>query len=211
MYSPPHTRWDDRAAALALAADYNFAALITTAGGAPLVSHLPFLIDSDRNVLRGHLARANPHSAELDGAEHLAVFTGPYAYISPDWYGDSKDVPTWNYLVVHVAGKGRVLGDHGAIDRFLADLSEHEERRRPDIERGGTIWTLDKVPPKDHARLRAAIVAFEIDIASVEAKAKLSQNKKPEAIAGVIRALAHSGSQMSEVTARLMGAFNGDR
>ncbi|MEX0646068.1 MAG: FMN-binding negative transcriptional regulator [Parvularculaceae bacterium] len=209
MYAPPYYRWSDRAAALAFAADYNFATLITVVGGAPTVSHLPFLIDVERNVLRGHLARANPHSGALGEAAHLAVFTGPNAYISPDWYGEaSKDVPTWNYVVVHVAGRGRVIDEARAVDRFLVDLSDHEEGRRPDLDRGGKIWTLDKVPPKDHARMRAAIVAFEIDIASVEAKAKLNQNKKLNAVAGVIAALSASGSQVSEAVARLMREFN---
>lgn len=212
MYRPPYTRWEDRAGALKLAADYNFGELITVADGAPLVTHMPFLIDESRNVLRGHFARANPHAAHVEGAAHLVVFRGPYAYVSPDWYGPSdSDVPTWNYLAVHVTGKGRTLTEKREIDAFLADLSAHEEARRPDLDRGGKIWTMDKVGAKDHARMRASIVAFEIDIEKVEAKAKLNQNKPPDSVAGVIKALGESGSQMSEAVARAMAAAKASR
>lgn len=204
MYSPAFHRWDDEKAALKLAGEWNFGALITIADGAPLISHLPLLVDGERRVLRGHLARANPHAEKIDGAEHLAVFTGPNAYISPDWYGEGgKDVPTWNYLAVHVRGKARVLADAAAIDAFLADLSAHEEARRTDLA-DGRMWTIDKVPPDQLARMRSAIVAFEIDIMSVQAKAKLSQNKKPEAVEGVIGALLESGLQMNEALALFM-------
>lgn len=209
MYTPPYTRWDDRAAALRLVQECNFGELITIVDGAPLVTHLPFLVDAKRNVLRGHVARANPHGGQLDGNVHMAVFKGPYAYISPDWYGEaSEDVPTWNYLAVHVSGRGRVIADERAVDAFLAELSAFEEQRRPDIDRGGKIWTMDKVAAKDHVRMRAAILAFEIGIDKIEAKAKLNQNKPPEAIAGVVKALAESGAQMSEYVAGLMKEFN---
>lgn len=205
MYAPPYYRWADEDAALRLAGERNFCTLITVVDGAPLVSHLPLLVDAGRRLLRGHLARANPHAGRLDGRESLAVFTGPNAYISPDWYGEkSEDVPTWNYLAVHISGRGRLVRDADAVDKFLADLSAQEERRRPDLERGGKIWTLDKVAPEKRARMRAAIVAFEIAIARIEAKAKLSQNKPPEAIERVMGILSQSGSQMSEAVARAM-------
>lgn len=204
MYAPPAFRWNDEAAALDLAREFNFALMVTIVDAAPVVTHLPFLIDPARRVLRGHVARANPHSAHLAGG-HLAVFSGPYAYISPDWYGgDSPDVPTWNYAVVHVYGTGRVLAESKEIDAFLADLSEHEERRRFDLASGGKVWTMDKIPPRDLDRMRRAIVAFEIDIASVEAKAKLSQNKPPPVAARACAALAGSGSYPASGVADMM-------
>lgn len=209
MYTPPAFRWDDRPAALALAREWNFGLLITQGEGAPFVTHLPMLIDERRNVVRGHLARANPHGGHLDKRDHLAVFSGPHAYISPDWYGEaSTDVPTWNYLAVHVSGKGRVLSEEGVVDRLLAELSALEEGRRPDLPNGGRVWTMDEIPADKHARMRNAIVAFEIDIERVEAKAKLSQNKLAEAVAGVIEALGSSGTESSAGLARLMQAFD---
>lgn len=212
MYAPPVFRWDNRLAALQLARDWNFALLITQSDEIPFVTHLPFLVDEKRNVLRGHVARANSHGGHLDGRKHLAVFSGPNAYISPDWFGDaSADVPTWNYVAVHIAGRERVLTDESDIDRLLADLSAHEEHRRPDFENGGKIWTMDKVPAVKHARLHRAIVAFEIDIEHVEAKAKLSQNKPPEIAAGLADVLSASNDETRAALARLMRAFNANR
>lgn len=208
MYAPPAFRWEDETAALQCAAEWNFGVLITAAGaGAPFVSHLPFLVDAERRVLRAHLARANPHAGCIEGGEHLAVFTGPHAYISPDWYGEGEnDVPTWNYLAVHAAGKGRVLTDDAVVDAFLADLSAAEEARRHDLAQGGKIWTMGKLPSRALARMRAAIVAFEIDIETVAAKAKLSQNKPAAAAVGVAAALAASDSQAGQAVSRLMTA-----
>lgn len=212
MFTPPAFRWNDRPAAFALASDWNFALLITQGEEAPFVTHLPMLIDERRNVLRGHVARANPHGGHIDGRAHLAVFTGPNAYISPNWYGEaSTDVPTWNYVAVHIAGQGRILDEVCEIDQLLADLSAHEEQRRHDLDNGGEIWTMDKVPDDKHARLRRAIVAFEIDIARVEAKAKLSQNKSVETADAVADILSASNADTCVRLARLMRAFNANR
>ena len=204
MYTPPAFRWDDHTAALAFVREWNFGALVTIVDGAPLVSHLPFLVDESRNVLRAHLARANPQAAHIQGREHLAVFLGPHGYISPEWYGaGSPDVPTWNYVAVHVAGEGRVIDAEQAVDDFLATLSEQEEKRRHDLEQGGKIWTLDKVPAAKHALMRGAIVVFEIEIARIEAKAKLSQNKPTEIAERVVSAL-QTGDETQRTLAKSM-------
>lgn len=207
MYALPAFRWDDRLAALGFAAEFNFATLITVEGGGPVMSHLPMLVDAGRGVLCGHLARANSHASILDGRRHVAIFMGPFAYVTPDWYGaGSTDVPTWNYVAVHIAGGGRVVADAGGVDRFLADLSACEEMRRTDLDRGGKMWTMDKVPPAKHAAMRAAIVAFEIDIVTVDAKAKLSQNKPADAARRVAAELASSGGERGRALAALMEA-----
>lgn len=207
MYSPPAHRWDDRAAALDFARARNFAALITVVDGAPMLTHLPVLIDPDGVRLRGHMARANPHAAHIDGREHLVAFLGPNAYISPDWYEIEEDVPTWNYVAVHVSGKARAYTDEAETDRFLSDLSDQEEARRYDLQTG-RFWKIDKLDPKDRARMRRAVVAFEIVIDSVEAKAKLSQNKKPEVAARVIDKLSGSPNERDrQVGALMAGQF----
>lgn len=202
MYAPAAFRWDDRAAALAFARARSFAALITVVDGAPMVSHLPFLVDDDGARLRGHLARANPHAAHLDGLDHLAVFAGPDAYVSPDWYETGEDVPTWNYVVVHVRGRGRVYGDDADIDRQLCDLSDLHESQRHDLATG-TFWKIHKLDARAVERMRRAIVAFEIDIEAVEGKAKLSQNKKPEVAARVIAKLEGSPHERARTVAAL--------
>ncbi|MBY0232275.1 MAG: FMN-binding negative transcriptional regulator [Gemmataceae bacterium] len=81
---------------------HPFGVLVTVRDGLPFGTHLPFVRDGD--ALVGHLARANPQAMGLDGAEALAVFSGPHAYVSPAWYGDGPAVPTWNYEAVHAYG-----------------------------------------------------------------------------------------------------------
>lgn len=111
MYTPSAYRNDNRQSAFDFVAQYGFATLVANNGGSVASAHLPMIADSERNVLRGHLARANPYCELLDGVRHLAVFVGANAYVSPDWYGDAEQVPTWNYSAVHIAGASLPTAD----------------------------------------------------------------------------------------------------
>ena len=112
MYLPSAFRQDDLAE-LHAQLQASPLALLTSAGAAGVqASHLPLLLAPDEGefgTLYGHFARANPHWRDLQGgAEALAVFSGPDAYISPGWYPakaeHGKVVPTWNYIAVHARG-----------------------------------------------------------------------------------------------------------
>lgn len=91
---------------------YPFATLVANTPGGLAANHLPFeLVDG---VLHGHVARGN-ELARMDDVELLLVFQGPDGYISPNWYPTKhetgREVPTWNYAVVHVYGRLRVIDD----------------------------------------------------------------------------------------------------
>jgi len=202
MYRPPAYRIDDDAAAYRLISEWAFATLATVHDGAARLSQLPMIADPDRRVLRGHLARANPHASLIDGAIATALFTGPQGYISPNWYEDRTRVPTWNYLAVEFVGAVRVTTAPEDVDAMLIDLSHHFEQRRHDIDRD-VEWTIDKLPAKKREALRAGIVAFEIDIERIELKGKLSQKDKPADLAGAISALS-SGSEAQKALADAM-------
>ena len=93
---------------------YSFGLLVSTHGGEPFATHLPFLLDRNagpHGTLVGHMARANPHWHDLEGQTVLAVFSGPHAYISPTWYESENVVPTWNYVAVHAYGICRLVND----------------------------------------------------------------------------------------------------
>ena len=104
-----------RDAALQLIHDFPFATLVTPGEGEPHISHLPLLYHShpsQRDLLIGHMARANPHWKSFGGGLTLALFHGPHAYVSPSWYLDpAAAVPTWNYAVVHVYAKAIIATD----------------------------------------------------------------------------------------------------
>ncbi len=170
MYLPAGFRVDHRPTLLAHAAAHPFATVITGGSGGIGVSHLPLLVDEDRGVLRGHLARENPQFQDLAaGAEALAIFHGPHAYVSPSVYLEQPSVPTWNYAVVHARGRARLL-DEAALGVLLEDLVARFD---------ATGWRF--APPEEYRRrMVGAIAGFEIPIESIEGKWKLSQNRPAE-------------------------------
>ena len=177
MYLPKPFVNDDLALLHDLIEWRGFGLLIVPSQGAPDVAHIPFVLDRGEGAygrLRGHFARPNPIWRAFDGkAEALAVFAGPDTYISPDWYATPDQVPTWNYIAVHAAGRPRVMEDDGNVQRLLEDLSARSEARLP----GKKPWTVDKLPAEIYGRMRKGIVAFEMPIERIEGKWKLSQNR----------------------------------
>src|SRR5579884_840207 len=118
MYIPKHFAVHDPAWIRAFIDEYRFATLVTLADGEPFATHLPLLYEpgaGPNGLLRGHMARANPHWKSFEGSIQLAIFTGPHAYVSPTWYETAGPaVPTWNYTAVHAYGKARVVDEAAA-------------------------------------------------------------------------------------------------
>lgn len=206
MYIPKDFILEDPARIAAVLGQHAFAVLVTAGdGAAPVATHLPFLYDPGAGAhgcLRGHMARANPQWREFAASsrEALVVFHGPHAYISPRWYQPGAAVPTWNYVAVHAYGTPTVIDDDAAVDALLRDLvSEYE---------GGVPrpWSLDGQEEVYLARMRRGIVAFEIPITRLEAKAKLSQNRTPEDRRGVIDGLQASTNPGDRALAAAMAA-----
>ena len=173
---------------------YSFGTLVTPADSGIQVTHLPFLVDggSDPLVLCGHFARANPHAGIAGKADSVAIFHGPHCYISPNWYA-SRQVPTWNYAVLHCHGSITMIEDHAVIHEIVLELSDLHERHLDDP------W----IPDYDDAMLNA-IIGFEMTVERTEFKHKLSQNKSAEDRRGAIDALRASGSEDEHAVADLM-------
>lgn len=188
MYIPPAFRLEDRSAIVTVMRDHAFAVLVAHGEAAVEITHLPLLVEERQGdlVIRGHVARANPMVAMIEaGAQATAVFSGPHAYISPDWYASADQVPTWNYVAVHAGGRLVAVPEAESTTALLADLSsENEMPLAPK-----TPWSHEKMPDGLMARMMKGILAFELPIERLEAKAKLSQNKKPEDIAGAVAGL----------------------
>jgi transcriptional regulator len=198
MYIPTAFRADDRAALYDLIERHGFGTLVTVVDGSPFATHLPFVLDRDRAVLLGHVARANPHARALAGAEALVIFQGPHAYVSPSWYATAPAVPTWNYAAVHVYGTAGLLDEPRLLDLLERLVRQYESvRERP--------WTMD-LPADYRQKMVRAVVGFEVPLARVEGKFKLSQNRPAEDRAGVIRALAAGGAD-ERALAEFMARF----
>lgn len=204
MYLPEHFKTKDPARCFALIEDYPFAALITTSDGMPFVSHLPFLLERPGAVpgkLLGHMAHANTQWRHFAaGDDVLLVFQGPHAYVSPAWYA-SPGVPTWNYAVVHVRGKPRLIEDEAELESLLERLTHVHESRLPEP------WQ-PVLSGERRTKLLGMIVGFEIEITDIQGKFKLSQNRPPEDRQRVCDELRQSNNQTENAIARLMSEIN---
>jgi transcriptional regulator len=185
MYVPDHFR-EDRPDVLHQAMRrIGFATLVTKDLDA---NHLPMLLED--GVLRGHVARANPVWKSGEGAA-LAIFLGPHAYVSPNWYPSKaetgKAVPTWNYITVHVRGQIHWRQEPDWLRAHLTALSQEHESGR------STPWQVSDAPENYIETMLRGIVGFELAIESLEGKYKLSQNRDAADRAGVREAFEREG------------------
>ena len=193
MYRPPAFAEDGIAALHAFVQTYPLGLLITSGPGGLSVNPIPFQLafNGDREVLRGHLARANPQLAELGAADCLIVFQGPHAYVSPSWYATKaetgKVVPTWNYMIVEAHGRARLIDDPLWLRAQIAALTEGQEASFPDS------WTVDDAPADFITGQIKGIVGVEIAVDRLFGKWKLSQNRSEADRAGVIEGLTAQG------------------
>lgn len=184
----------------ALIEDHGFATLVTNTASGPMATHLPIMLDRARGpqgTLVAHLARPNPHARALDGADALAIFLGPHGYISPSWYGQHPSVPTWNYAAVHAYGRAKVVDDPARLDAMVRQLVEQYESGR------ANRWTMDDLPADYMKGMLRGIVGVEIEIARLEGKLKLSQNRNAADRKAVIAALNDAASAED----RALGAY----
>ncbi|MBV1867638.1 MAG: FMN-binding negative transcriptional regulator [Marinosulfonomonas sp.] len=158
---------------LSFAATRGFGTLCINGEPMPLLAHIPFCLNANQTEAEFHLVRSNPIARALKapGAALLSV-SGPDSYISPDWYGIDDQVPTWNYVAVHLRGTLERL-DQTALPALLDRLSENfESRLAPKPQ-----WLATKMEPETLGRMMQFIVPFRLSIEEVQSTWKLGQNK----------------------------------
>lgn len=192
-----------------------FGSLIFAHSEGVLISHVPFLLDKSGESVEMHLVRSNPILRHLDTPKNVVLSVqGPDAYISPDWYGVPDQVPTWNYVAVHVRGKLERLpqGDiRGVLERLSAMAEARLAPKKP--------WTIDKMTPEVFNKMTRQIVPVKLTIDQIEKHGetqpdmsgtwKLSQNKPDEVRHAAIKGLQTSniGTEIEWLRA-LMGAVD---
>lgn len=200
MYVPEHFEFGPLERQHDLIRAHSFGLLVSHAGTAPFASHLPFELDADAGALgtlRGHVARKNSHWQAFDGeVEALAVFSGPHAYVSPNWYPAGQRLPTWNYVTVHVTGAPRVITDANAVRALLGRMVLQVEGE------GG--WSPAEQTPEYLEGMQRGVVAFEIPIAGIEGKAKLGQNHSAAHRRGAVEGLRGVGGDDAHAVADWM-------
>jgi transcriptional regulator len=210
MYTPASFRQDDLAALHAQMQANPFALLASAGSDGVQASHLPLLLEpgeGEFGTLYGHFAKANPHWRELQGgAEALAVFSGPDAYISPGWYPakaeHGKVVPTWNYIAVHARGPVELIEDPERLLQIVSRLSDRHESGR------AQPWAVNDAPRDYIDSMLRAIVGFALPIRRLEGKWKLGQNRSAIDQAGVRDGLAASTEPREQALAARMTISN---
>lgn len=196
MYVPNSFAEHDLPTLFAFMEAHSLATLVTSSATHDLfATHLPLVLDRSSGpmgTLVGHVARANPHSRHVTeaAAEALVIFTGPDAYITPEWYVTKQEtgrvVPTWNYVAVHVYGVLRLRDEREFLRAHLETLTRRHESDRT------TSWRVSDAPADYIDQQLKAIIGIELTIARIEGKWKMSQNRPAADIDGVIQGLSKS-------------------
>lgn len=180
MYIPDHFA-ETRPEELARILRANPLGMLVTQGSAGLdADHIPFEFEAGvqtPGILSAHVARANTLWQQCPtGTPVMVVFRGAEAYISPNWYPSKheahRQVPTWNYEVVHAHGTITIHEDERFIRRIIARLTRQHEAGEP------KPWKMGDAAPEYIATLLRSIVGIEIALTSLVGKVKLSQNKE---------------------------------
>lgn len=171
MYIPDIFEEKDQSRIFSFIRENSFGVIITAQAGSLVATHTPLLLQqhNDELVLLGHIAAQNSQAAALqNGTEVLCIFSGPHAYVSPQWYTE-PDVPDWNYRAVHVYGPVRLIeGDE--VLRRMEGMAHHYEA---DTEKPAKM---NEVPPEVLAAAVPQMVVFEVMVKRTEAIARLSQD-----------------------------------
>lgn len=191
MYVPAHFAMTPDQVRTALEAG-SAGDLVTVGPDGPVATFVPMLFDADapdstgsgQGSLIGHVSRVNDQWRTAGDA--LFILHGPDDYIEADWLNTpgSANVPTWNYVTVHVYGR---LVVHDDPAWMLAAV------RRLSAAHGDA--SVDAMGEAEVGRLLRAIVGVELVISRVDGKAKMSQNKTPDAVAQVIDGLRAGGGE----------------
>lgn len=187
----------------AFVAAHPLATLVTNGPDGLFASHIPMMTDAGGGTLLAHVARGNEHWRLLDGgAPTLAVFGGPNAYVSPDWYPNKhrtgKDVPTWNFASVHAHGVATAFDDPDELLALVVSLTNKHEAGR------ATPWAVSDAPTDYIRQQLRGIVGIRLAITRMEGKFKLSQNRAVEDRAGAKAGLAASPDARERAVAALM-------
>lgn len=195
MYVPPHFEENRKEVLHALIAQHPLGVLCTYGRGGLDANHIPFDLHADegpQGVLHSHVARNNPVWEDVaTGDEVLVVFRAAEAYISPQWYPSKhefhKQVPSWNYQVVHAFGRLTIRDDERYVRGMVARLTRTHEASQP------VPWKMSDGPKEYIDQMLKAIVGMEIEITRLVGKFKLSQNKEVRDILSAGNALKAKG------------------
>jgi transcriptional regulator len=201
MYVPKINRIENQEEIYDFIKNNGFATLISVnTEGMPLATHIPITLEFTEKgepILRGHVSRANPHAKLFsENSKALVIFQGAHAYVSSSWYAQ-ENVSTWNYSAVHVYGKLRILTD----DELWASVGYLTAKYEAHVEKPLLMEHMSVESVKKEIR---GIIGFEITLDDVQAKAKLSQNRKDVDYQHIVEELEKTNDGQAHEVARQM-------
>jgi transcriptional regulator len=192
MYDLPYFKEENQEVVLQFMREHPFVFLTgVDEESKPVATQVPVFIDekAGKLFLTGHIMRnTDHHKAFEQNANVLAVFTSPHVYVSGTWYNDPHQASTWNYMSVHVKGNIR-FGNGDDLVAILKRLTLHYENNNT-----ASTTIFDNLPSEYTGRLMKAIVAFEVEITSIENVFKLSQNRDEKSFRNIMEKLNEQGS-----------------
>ncbi len=176
MHPNPAFRAEARTRHIDFARERAFGVLAVSTQAAPLLSHVPFLLNEDAAWADLHLVRSNPIVRVLKRSQPARIaVSGPDGYVSPDWYGIDDQVPTWNYVAVHLTGnlELRPMDElRDVLDRLTAEFENRLLPKPP--------WMASKMAEEALDRMMRMIVPCRLNISDIDGTWKLNQNKPDE-------------------------------
>lgn len=199
MYIPDIYVNENRSEILRFIEENSFAILVNQSNSKINATHIPLFIEkSDENqlILSGHISKLNTQIENFaENGSVLAIFSGAHSYISSSWY-DYEEVPTWNYLAVHVEGKIEILNEEQKLLHLENLVNKYEKKSENPIS--------TKSLSKETMSQANGILAFNIIVTKIEAVKKLSQNKSENNKKSIISHLEKSGDEGAKCIAEEM-------
>ena len=184
MYNLPYFKEKDQKVVMEFIHKHPFAFIAgCSPDNKPVATQIPVFIEerNEKLFMTGHMMKQTDHHKAFEQNPNvLCVFTGNHTYVSASWYSNPHQASTWNYMSVHVKGKLRFLDDEALID-VLKKTSLHFENND---HRSPTVF--DNLPVDYTNKLMKAIIAFEVEVESIDNVFKLSQNRDKESYHNII-------------------------
>jgi transcriptional regulator len=199
MYTPEIYKNEDPESIKAFLKENSFGILINQTNGKLCATHIPIELEINadgKEILQGHISKLNPQAEGFtENDQVLAVFTGPHSYISSSWY-DHENVPTWNYIAVHVYGRIKIVDYDTSVTQLKKLVDKYE------VNSGNPV----RVENLSSGTMREArgIFGFEIEIDEIQATKKLSQNRDDHNYKNIISELKKTENPQSIAVAKEM-------
>ncbi|MEX0289817.1 MAG: FMN-binding negative transcriptional regulator [Flavobacteriaceae bacterium] len=196
MFIPPKYKNENLTEVKEFLKENAFAILVNQVDGRPWATHIPLELEVDeqgKDLLVGHIAKANPQWKHFEeGKEVLCIFNGPHSYVSSSWYVE-EEVPTWNYVAVHVYGSLEVLDEEAVLESLHRLVDKYERQSAQPL-------SLYNLSDKTMRQIKG-VVGFKIIITEIEAAYKLSQGREQdhERIIGALKQRSQGAKEIASL------------